>query len=164
MTKVDDHGQPDRSINVERRVQRDMAEMLGLCKGILVDGAVVEDEAFALMTWAEEHEDLALAWPGNVLYRRLRKIFDDGYASEPEREDLASLLQELVGGGGGTIGGETATTGLPLDDPQPSLEIPNRTFAFTGRFAYGTRGTCEEAVGESVDGWNPASRSTPTIS
>ncbi len=91
MTKVDDHGQPDRSINVERRVQRDMAEMFGLCKGILADGAVVEDEAFALMTWAEEHEDLALAWPGNVLYRRLRKIFDDGHASQEERDDLAGL-------------------------------------------------------------------------
>ena len=86
MTRTDEHGQPSSAINVERRfVRRDMAEMLGLCKGVLVDGEVSEEEAFALMTWAEEHPDLALAWPGNVLYRRLRKIFDDGHASVLER-------------------------------------------------------------------------------
>ena len=50
MTGTDDHGQPDAAINVERRVRRDMAEMLGLCKGVLVDGEVSEEEAFALMT------------------------------------------------------------------------------------------------------------------
>ena len=32
------------------------------------------------------------------------------------------------------------------------MEIPNRTFAFTGRFAYGTRGACEEAV-RRIGGW-----------
>ena len=152
MTRTDEHGQPSSAINVERRVRRDMAEMLGLCKGVLVDGEVSEEEAFALMTWAEEHPDLALAWPGNVLYRRLRKIFDDGHASVLERVDLSGLLRELVGGGAGTIGGETATTGLPLDDPQPSLEIPDRVFVFTGRFAYGTRRACEEAV-RRLAGW-----------
>ena len=141
-------------MNVEIRVQRDMAEMLGLCRGVLSDGVVAEEEAFALMKWADQHPDLALAWPGDVLHRRLRKIFDDGYASEPERDDLAGLLRELLGGGAGTIDGEPVTTRLPLDQPQPSLEIPNRTFVFTGRFVYGTRGTCEEAVrkvGGAVD-------------
>ena len=42
-----------------------------------------------LMNWAEERPSVVLAWPGNVLYRRLRKIFSDGHASEDEREDLA---------------------------------------------------------------------------
>ena len=118
-------------------------------------------EAFALTTWAEEHSDLALAWPGNVLYKRLRRIFDHGHASEPEREDLSELLQELAGGTGGTIGGETATTGLPLDHPQPKLEILNRTFVFTGRFAYGTRGACEEAV-RQLAGWAESRMTTRT--
>ena len=152
MTRTDEQGQPYSGINVERRVRRDMAEMLGLCKGVLADGVVCEEEAFALMTWAEEHPDLALAWPGNVLYRRLRRIFDDGHASGSERDDLAGLMEELVGGTSGTVGGETATTGLPLDDPQPSLEVPDRVFVFTGRFAYGTRRTCEEAV-RQLAGW-----------
>ena len=146
MTKIDDHGQPDRSINVEHRIRRDMAEMLGLAKGVLIDGVVSEDEAMTLMNWAEERPSVVLAWPGNVLYRRLRNIFSDGHASEDEREDLAQLLKELVGGEAGTIGGETATTGLPLNDPQPSMEIPDRVFVFTGRFAFGNRRACEEAV------------------
>ena len=86
MTKLDDHGQPDPAINVERRIQRDVSEMLGFARGVIADGVVSEDEAFALMNWADAHEDLVLAWPGNVFYRRLRKIFNDGPASEVDRE------------------------------------------------------------------------------
>jgi NAD-dependent DNA ligase len=129
-----------------------MAEMLGLAKGVLADGKVTEDEAMALINWADEHPDVILAWPANVLYRRLRAVFEDGYASPEEREDLAGLLQELIGGEPGTVGGETKTTGLPLNDPPPTMEIPDRTFVFTGRFAFGTRKACEEAV-KKLAGW-----------
>lgn len=151
MTARNVHGDPDPSINVEHRIRRDTSEMLGLAKGILFDGVVTEEEAMGLMNWADERPDFAMAWPGNVIYRRLRKIFDDGHASDEEREDLRALLEELVGEGG-TVGGETATTGLPLDDPVPIIELPDRVFAFTGRFAYGTRKACEEAVRRN-GGW-----------
>lgn len=152
MTFHDPHGQPPTGIHAHARLRRDLAEMLGLAKGIVADGVVNEDEAMALMTWADNHPELAMAFPGNVLYRRLGRIFDDGYASEEECEDLRGLLQELAGGEGGMVGGETASTGLPLDDPQPQVEIPDRVFVLTGRFAYGTRKACEEAV-RRVGGW-----------
>lgn len=129
-----------------------MAEMLGLAKGVLADGVVSEDEAMALINWADGHPDVILAWPCNVLYRRLRKVFDDGHASAEEREELRGLLSELVGGESGMVGGETASSGLPLDHPPPLIEVPDRVFVFTGRFAYGTRGACEDAV-KRIGGW-----------
>jgi len=152
MTDKDTHGQPDPAYNATRRIQRDLAEMLGLAKGILFDGVVSEDEAMALMSWADDHRDITQGWPGNVLYRRLRQIFADGHASEEEREDLKDLLEQLVGGEAGMIGGETATSHLPLDDPPPTIEIPDRVFVFTGRMAYGTRRACADAV-KQVGGW-----------
>jgi len=155
LASIDDHGQPNGGINVEHRTKRDLAEMLGLAKGILIDGEVTEDEAMALMTWADDHPDIIMAWPGNVVYRRLRTIFSDGHASEEERQDLKELLAELVGGEAGVVGGETASTGLPFDRPFAPIESTDRTFVFTGRFAYGTRATCEEAV-KRIGGWPEA--------
>lgn len=149
---TNDHGQPEPAFNATRRIQRDLAEMLGLAKGILFDGVVSEDEAMALMSWADDHREITQGWPGNVLYRRLRQIFADGHASDEEREDLKDLLEQLVGGEAGMIGGETATSHLPLDDPPPTIEIPDRVFVFTGRMAYGTRRACADAV-KQVGGW-----------
>ena len=153
MVEMDEHLQPPSAINVEHRIKRDMAEMIGYAKGVTSDGVVSEDEAMGLMTWADDHPDVILTWPANVIYRRLRTIFSDGYASEEEREDLKGLLAELVGGEGGTIGGETASTGLPLDDPPPLLETPDRLFVLTGRFAYGTRASCVELI-KNNGGWD----------
>ncbi|MDP2957888.1 MAG: BRCT domain-containing protein [Longimicrobiales bacterium] len=152
MASIGDHGQPNEAVNVEHRIKRDMAEMLGLAKGILFDGIVNEEETMSLMTWADEHPDVVTGWPGNVLYRRLRKIFSDGYASNEEREDLKELLTEMVGSEGGSVGGETASTGLPFNEPVAPIEITDRTFVFTGRFAYGARSACEEAV-RRIGGW-----------
>jgi len=81
MVEMDEHLQPPSAINVEHRIKRDMAEMIGYAKGVLQDGVVSEDEAMGLMTWADDHPDVTLTWPANVIYRRLRKIFSDGYAS-----------------------------------------------------------------------------------
>lgn len=149
---MDRHGQPDPRFNAVQRIKRDLAEMLGLAKGVLADGDVTEEEAFLLMNWADDHPEIIQGWPGNVLYRRLRRIFEDGHASEEEREDLKELLELMVGGDAGMIGGETATSHLPLDRPVPVIEVPDRVFVFTGRFAYGTRKAIQEAV-KRVGGW-----------
>ena len=34
----------------------------------------------------------------------------------------------------------------PFDRPQPSVSFPKRTFIFTGKFAFGTRKACQDAV------------------
>lgn len=44
----------------------------------------------------------------------------------------------------------------PYDLPPPPVVFPSRTFVFTGKFSYGTRSACQQAVtakgGSSLDG------------
>lgn len=143
----DSHGQPLNSeFNVARRRDRDIAEMLGLAKGILADGVVSPAEASLLRDWSRQHPECVSSWPGNVLHQRLERVFLDGVVSQEEQEDLAALLRDLVGGQAGIIAGEDAASSLPLDQPPPPVEFTGALFVFTGKFAFGPRKVCEEAV------------------
>lgn len=146
------HGQPDSRYNAERRAERDLCEMLGLAKGVLADGRVNEEEALAFRTWFDSRPEVAAHWPGIAIARRLRAIYSDGSASQDELDDLRDLLSELTGGEAGVICGEVASSELPLDRPPPSIEVTNRVFVLTGRFALGPRKACEESV-RRIGGW-----------
>lgn len=71
-----DHGQPiNPFFNRQRRIDRDVSELLGLAKGLLADGIVVEQEV-----------------------TRLKQFFADNVIDERERLELRDILAELVGG------------------------------------------------------------------
>lgn len=136
--------------------------MLGLAKGLLADGTVTEAEAELLRNWACHHPDATEQWPVNILKKRLDHIFADGCVDEPERRDLSSLLEAIVGGTAGMIVGEDAATELPIDRPPPDMTWQGSIFVFTGRFAFGPRrdcqlhvvrrgGTCEDAVTQQTN-------------
>jgi NAD-dependent DNA ligase len=36
--------------------------------------------------------------------------------------------------------------GVPFDDPVPTIEYPGKGFCFTGKFKFGSRGQCKDAV------------------
>lgn len=157
---LEGEGDPAESSASERSMESDIAEMLGLAKGILSDGVVTENEARTLRGWMDTHPDVVEGWPGNVLAQRLLAIFEDGVVTVEEREDLARLLQGLLGGGIEVLGG--GATALPLDDPHPTVEVQDHVFVLVGRFAYGSRqacedeirrlgGVCEDALGEGTD-------------
>jgi hypothetical protein len=161
MPTFDSYGQPHQYFNAGRRADRDLSEMLGLVKGVLADGVVTDDEAFFLRDWMEAHPDVVSAWPGSVLCRRLRMIFEDGVVTDAERDDLSELLQGLIGGKLGILSGLEPSATLPFDDPQPLIEVPDRVFCLTGRFAFGPRAICEDAV-RRVGGWCESSISMET--
>ena len=138
-------GVPAAALPGSRRgVEGDIAEMLGLAKGILADGVVTESEAVMLQRWMKEHPRVVAGWPGNVLSRRLRKILQDGVATAEECEDLGQLLRQLVSGQIAVVRG--GAIALPLDDPRPKVEVAARTFVLAGRFAFGPRPVCDEAI------------------
>jgi hypothetical protein len=117
---TDPHGQPfNTRFNRAHRAERDLSEMLGLIKGVLADGVVTEGEAKLLKDWARHHPDATEVWPVDILKTRLDKIFADGRVDDAEREDLAELLQSIVGGTAGIITGQDAATTLPIDRPPP---------------------------------------------
>lgn len=120
--------------------------MLGLVKGVIVDGEVTVGEAQYLAHWIDANPEAVLNWPGDALAQRLRRIFADGYVSDEEREDLRHFLEKMVGTDTGANGNVNAATRLPLDEPPPLLAFPGWEYVFTGRFIWGTRTACEEVV------------------
>ena len=144
---LDDQRQPvSIALNAARRRDRDVSEMIGLAKGVLADGVVTAAEAALLRDWAAAHPEAVSAFPGDLLFSRLQRIFADGVVSPEEQEDLADLLRQLVGGTAGIIAGEDAALVLPLTLPPPVITFQGRTFVFTGKFAFGPRSACESSV------------------
>jgi hypothetical protein len=147
MNDLDPHGQPyNLHFNRARRAERDLSELLGLAKGLLADGVVTEPEADLIRQWVSGHPDAVDQWPVNMLHARLQCMYEDGRVDDRERQDLAELLQALVGGNAGIIVGEDAATDLPVDQPPPPLIWAGSVFVFTGKFAFGPRSVCERQV------------------
>lgn len=144
---VGQHGQPiNESFNRTRRVERDIAELLGIAKGMLADGKVTEEEANYLQNWVEQHPDAANEFPLTTIRERLERIFADGRVDEGERTDLFELLTSIVGGNAGVIVSEDASCDLPCDEPPPVFKWSESLFVFTGKFAFGPREKCESEV------------------
>jgi hypothetical protein len=144
MSNTDPHGTPfNVTFNARNRTERDLAEMLGLAKGMLADGIVNDEEARYLNAWGANHPDALGQWPLSLIFTRLQQFFADGRVDEDERLELQEILASLVGGTASlTLGYEAGTT-LPLDTPPPLICWQQEVYVFTGRFAYGPRRICE---------------------
>lgn len=142
MNQLDPDGQPYAGINFHARVDRDLSELLGFAKGILLDGVVSEEEVNALSDWLQAHPAVTAAWPGARIAQRVEAILADGIVSESERDDLRELLQMVVGGDAGIVCGENASCVLPLDDPPPNIVFPGKVFTLTGKFVMAPRKVC----------------------
>jgi NAD-dependent DNA ligase len=141
---IDEHSQPHALVNLSRRIDRSINELLGLTKGIIADGSVSVAESDTLRAWINANPEAAAAWPGNVLAERVARIYNDGRVDDVEREELRCLLEDLAGGHVTEQG--NASTRLPLDDQAPELRFDGSVYVFTGRFFSGTRQWCEAIV------------------
>jgi hypothetical protein len=145
---VDEHGQPLRRYNSGRVEDRVIDELIGLCRGILADGAIVKEEADFLLAWLQRNREFADCWPLNVLYQRVREALADGVLDADEERELLQTLMEIAGAPVPLTAGSAGSmsTELPLDNPPPLLEFQDRVYCFTGRFAAGTRREVEDTV------------------
>lgn len=128
-------------------------ELIGICRGVIADGIVDEQEAIFIGQWIEAHRDIADRWPVNILYARLTEMLKDGVLSANEQVDLLETLREITGETGVFVEADRSTT-LPLDRPEPAVTFEGKTFCLTGRFAFGSNLECEETIvelGGSVD-------------
>lgn len=144
--KLDDHGQPNfqDARGLGRLTDRVIDELVGMCRGVIMDGVVTEGEAATLLSWIERQHYAKHEFPADVLASRLKRVLQDGRLDSEEAKDLFELLTLIVGGEGDQYG--PATTQMPLDDPQPQIVFPHRKFVITGRFAYGPRRTVEDSI------------------
>lgn len=122
-----------------RIAERNIDELIGLCKGIMADGSIVQAEADFLLKWMETNQNAAHQWPANILYSRVREYLADGVLDEIEKEELFTLLNQVTGGKNVVDTVQSMSSNLPLDTPAPDIEFENRIFCLTGTFTVGSR-------------------------
>lgn len=144
-TRLDAHGQPVNSRFNQRRVEdRQIDELIGLCKMALSDGAVDQLEVETLLSWLGANRECADVWPANVIYERVyRALADDGVVDAEEESEILDILLKTVGG---VRQVENKSSSLPLCNPAPDIDFVARVFCFTGKFNLGTRGYCEGLI------------------
>lgn len=122
---------------------RKASELVGICRGVLADGAICGLEAKFLLDWIERTAPRADEYPFDVLYRRLADAMVDGVLEPDEELDLLTALTGLVGGeaDGRSGGAVSLATELPLCSPAPELVHRGRCFVLTGTFERGPRAT-----------------------
>jgi NAD-dependent DNA ligase len=146
MSFVDEQGQPIRAFNKEIITDRQIDELIGICRGVGADEIVTQKEAEYLIQWLQEHREAADTYPMNILYRRLSEMLSDGILDEEESRELLDIIKQLTGENKLELTGQTASSDLPLDRPAPDVTIAGSNFVFTGVFTIGTRKKCEEIV------------------
>jgi hypothetical protein len=143
---MDAHGQPDRALRYHAVTERQIDEMIGLCKGIMADGAVCQGEAEFLLGWMEANRQAMGQWPASVLYPRIAAMLADGVLDGEEERELLGLLGEVTGFNAPAAGEASGSSSMPLCKPAPAVVFEGVSFCFTGQFYSGSRAWCEEQV------------------
>jgi hypothetical protein len=135
-----------RILTSERRVStRNMDELIGMCRMVLADGHVDDNEANFLLNWIESHFHAKDAWPGNILYERLSHAVVNGHIDPNEESELLEVLGKVAGGP--PITSQPGVSGaIPFDSPPPQILYQNHRFVLTGQFAYGPRKRVEDVI------------------
>ena len=122
-----------------------VSTLLGLCRGLIADGKIDQNEADTLHTWLMTHEE-TIDNPVMTAFQRKLRDFTRREAERSNKNiELLQLLDGLVGGKT-EVGECLRATTLWLDDPPPKVVFENRKFCLTGRFSYGKRSQCEEEI------------------
>ena len=141
----DRDAQPPPGLNRARREARDASELLGVIRGVLADGQVVDREIEFLGRWLLTNQEFAAAWPFDCLVHRIGDVLRDGRIDESERASLHEIMQEIVGHPSPDYFVNTPAT-LPLTKPAPNIIFPGNEFVLTGKFAFGPRKLCESEM------------------
>ena len=132
---------------VNRVQDRLIDELIGICRGVIADDKVDEQEAIFLGQWIENHREIADKWPVSVLYARISEMLLDGVLSTSEQKELLLTLKQLTGARSG-LQKANRSTSLPLNQPPPLIEYAGRSFCLTGRFVFAPIIECEETISE----------------
>jgi hypothetical protein len=139
---------PGRAASSRRRIaNRNMDELIGMCRMVLADGAVDDSECRFLLQWIESNYQAVQQWPGNVLYERIAKAMVDGKIDPDEESELLDVLHK-ISGGAPQADAPRVSGAIPFDDPAPSITFPSQSFVLTGQFVYGSRKLVSAAIEE----------------
>jgi len=141
----DEHGQPDPVFRAKHNADRSIDELIGVCKGVVSDGVVNQDEAEFLCGWLRANEHVRNVWPANVLRARIAEYLEDGYLDQDEKVELFEMLAR-VSAHRESKEPVNLSTGLPFDSPLPQLSFMGWGYCLTGKFHTGKRSNCEQFI------------------
>lgn len=134
------------NFNAAHRLKRATDQLIGICSGIAADGVVNEQEVAFLSTWLSENRAVCADFPGREIHARIGEIMSDGVVSKEERDDLLGILQQISGNRFIDTGSAQPDGAAIPADENPTIVFPGKHFCYTGKFAFGIRSRCEEAV------------------
>ena len=153
-------GQPaSEGLNWKRRKDSRTDELIGLCRGILADGALVCQEAVFLLDWLERNKPVRCTIIGRKLHPLLQQALHDGVLSEDEEDQIVQLLMKIIGGTPESPDASISSE-LPLCDPPPNISFEGTSFCFTGKFVYGTRKKCQAVTSNAGGNIHPNPKNT----
>jgi NAD-dependent DNA ligase len=134
---------------------RQIDTLIGISKGLLADGKVVQSEAKFLQTWLVQSRQTTDNPVILNLLSKINEILEDGVLDQEESAELFSILHKITGASS-ELGELAKTTSLPVNEPAPTIIFKGSQFLFTGTCVYGTRKNCQEAI-EQLGGINAKS-------
>jgi hypothetical protein len=148
---LDEGDSPARTVSrtgrdFARLEDRDVDELLGICKGVIADDRVNPDELRFIGSWIRAHPTLSCTWPCREIGDRIEQALQDGELTSDELSEISAFLKSIVAPIPHPTEQHFRSTTLPLDAPVPPIRFPGRTFCFTGTFLAGHRGMCTDAT------------------
>jgi NAD-dependent DNA ligase len=134
-----------QSATFRNDLNRSFGALVGIAQGLICDGHLNDQEIRFLERWLQENESIALSWPGDVVYARIKAALDDGLITQHERDHLMETLQQLVGGTLDELADSTHVTSLAFDEVE-SVRFKDSRFCLTGDFVFAPRASCAEAI------------------
>lgn len=125
--------------------ESDLHLLNGLCKGLISDRTLSEEEVRYLDWWLTQNGALKSNYPGKELYALVKEILSDGIITTEESENLHKALVDFTGCdlANGVVDG--LSTKLPLDNTV-EVSVENKTFCLTGVFLAGKRAHVEDLI------------------
>lgn len=130
--------------------ETDVHLLNGLCKGLLADKSLNENEIRYLDWWLTQNGALKSNYPGKELYSLVKSILSDGIITPEESLILHKALVDFTGCDldSGIVDG--MATRLPIDEID-FVRVGGKKFCLTGIFSAGKRSVVEEKI-ISADG------------
>ena len=144
--KTNADGQPTIHYARSRLVERNIDELIGLCKGVIFDGVVDQQEAEMLLQWLETNRHAANKWPANILYERISAMLEDGILDNDEQAELLDLIVQITGPAAHVLNSHSGSTTLPTTPHPNRIEYHGNLFCLTGKFVSGTRKQLEDEI------------------
>lgn len=130
--------------------ERQVDELIGICRGITADGVITQGEAEFIHKWLIANQSAFSDNPFLAsLFVRVHEMLADGILDNEESQELLETLHHFSGGSidlQEAVEGKIKATTLPFNKPEPNIIIPEHRFCFTGTFGFGTRNDCHQAI------------------